>query len=323
MDRTERFYKIDQLLKSRRVVPLSLFIDEMSVSRSTVKRDIEYMRDRMLAPIVWDRSAHGYRYDTSEEEDGRQALPGLWFNASEAHALLTMEHLLSNLQPGLLSSQIAPLRSRIRGMLDHGDLASDEVLRRVRVLNMASRQVALNNFETMASAVLGRRRLRFDHYNRRTDRTVSREVSPQRLVHYRDNWYLDAWCHLRNALRSFSVDAIRAVELLDRKARSVGDRALDRELGASYGIFAGRRTQTAVLRFTPECARWVATEKWYPQQESEFDDEGFLILRLPYSNDTELVMDILRYGPDVEVIGPGTLREGVKRRLKAAQSVYE
>lgn len=127
MDRTERFYKIDQLLKSRRVVPLSVFIDEMGVSRSTVKQDIEYLRDRMLAPIVWDRSARGYRYDLSENDDGRQVLPGLWFNASEAYALLTMEHLLSNLQPGLLSSRIEPLRSRIRGLLDHGDLASDKV----------------------------------------------------------------------------------------------------------------------------------------------------------------------------------------------------
>lgn len=265
----------------------------------------------------------GYRYELSSGDAERQPLPGLWFNASEVHALLTMEHLLSNLQPGLLRGQVEPLRSRIRGLLDHGDHAGKEVLRRVRVLSMASRPVENRHFEVVASAVLGRRRLRIDHYNRQTDATLSREVSPQRLVYYRDNWYLDAWCHLRDALRSFAVDAIGGAELLDRKARAIGDKTLDRELGTSYGIFAGSRTQTAVLRFTPECARWVAKEIWHPRQESEFDEAGFLVLRIPYSGDTELTMDILRYGPDVEVIGPAALRDKVKWRHKEARAIYE
>jgi predicted DNA-binding transcriptional regulator YafY len=148
-------------------------------------------------------------------------------------------------------------------------------------------------------------------------------VSPQRLVHYRDNWYLDAWCHLRDALRSFAVDAIGGAELLDHNAKAVAGKMLDKELGTSYGIFAGSRTQIAVLRFTPECARWVAKEVWHPRQDSELDEEGFLVLRIPYSGDTELVMDILQYGPDVEVIGPGSLRDKVKRRHREAHAIYE
>ena len=56
MDRTERFYKIDMLLREISAVPLSRFAEEMEVSRSTVKRDIEYLRDWFNAPIVWDRS---------------------------------------------------------------------------------------------------------------------------------------------------------------------------------------------------------------------------------------------------------------------------
>jgi predicted DNA-binding transcriptional regulator YafY len=72
-------------------------------------------------------------------------------------------------------------------------------------------------FEVIASATLARKRLRIDHYNRQNGQTVSREVSPQRVVHYRDNWYLDAWCHLRNDLRSFAIDAIQAATLLETR----------------------------------------------------------------------------------------------------------
>ncbi len=199
MDRTERFYTIDRLLRARRRVSLRQLMEELEVSRATVRRDLEYMRDRMAAPIVWDRTQRGYRYDVDEDPDGRYALPGLWFNASEVYALLTMDHLLSRLQPGLLEPHIEPLRTRVRRLLDSGDHPGQEVERRIRVLHMASRQADTRIFASIAHGLLRRRRLRIRHLNRREGRHTERVVSPQRLEHYRDNWYLDSRCHMRNA----------------------------------------------------------------------------------------------------------------------------
>ena len=153
MDRTERFYTIDRLLKARRQVSLRQLMDELEVSRATVRRDLEDMRDRMAAPIVWDRAQRGYRYDIEEDPDGRYSLPGLWFNASEVYALLTMDHLLSSLQPGLLEPHIEPLRIRVRRLLDSGDHPAQEVERRIRVLHMASRQVNTRIFASIAHAL--------------------------------------------------------------------------------------------------------------------------------------------------------------------------
>ena len=113
MDRTERFHLIDQMLCNQRVVTRAQFLDALEVSPATFKRDLEYLRDRLMAPIVWDRERRGYCYEKSP--DGEQfQLPGLWFNTSEIQALLSMDALLANLQPGMLSNHIEPLRSRIR-----------------------------------------------------------------------------------------------------------------------------------------------------------------------------------------------------------------
>ena len=95
MDRTERFYRIDKLLRSHRIVPLERFLDDLSVSRATFKRDLEYMRDRLNAPIEWDREAGGYRL--RPDAQAAYQLPGLWFNDSEILALLTMEKLLEDI----------------------------------------------------------------------------------------------------------------------------------------------------------------------------------------------------------------------------------
>jgi predicted DNA-binding transcriptional regulator YafY len=321
MDRTERFYKIHQLLESRRVVPREIFLDELGVSLATLKRDLEYMRERLHAPIVWDPASRGYRFDATPEGP-TYALPGMWFNASEAHALLTMQRLLENLQPGLLDAHIKPLRTRIRALLETGDHSIDEVQRRIRILHAAARSVQPRHFEVISTAVLRRKRLIINHYSRSRDEEAEREISPLRLVYYRDNWYLDAWCHVRNALRSFAVDTIRKAVPLDCAASELPDQALDAEFEAGYGIFAGRDTRIARLRFSAERARWVAGEQWHPKQEGRYDREGRYVLEVPYSDDRELIMDILKHGPEVEVLGPGALRDRVARTLGQALRQY-
>lgn len=321
MDRTERFYKIERMLRNREVVPIRDFLDELGVSEATFKRDIEYLRERLNAPIPWDREKRGYRLYDPDPENPRHELPGLWFNSSEIHALLAFHHLLDHLQPSLLTPHIKPLQERIRKLLKKDDHSFEEIARRIRVLPLAARRIESPCFQSIAHALLARRRLHLTHYHRARNEKTEREVSPQRLVHYRDNWYLDAWDHGKNALRSFAVDSIRKAAIIDKKARTISDKALDAELAVGYGIFSGRKTQWARLRFTPERARWIANEQWHPRQKSHFEN-GAYILEIPYSDDRELVMDILKYGPDVEVLAPEALRVKVLEYLSQANDQY-
>jgi predicted DNA-binding transcriptional regulator YafY len=322
MDRTERFYKIHQLLAAREAVRISEFLDALGVSRATFKRDLEYMRDRLNAPIEWDRERRGYRLAGDAAEAGRYQLPGLWFNPSEIRALLTMQHLLADLQPGLLGPHVKPLLARLRALLGSGEHSAEEVERRIRIIHLGARRLALPQFELVANAVLDRRRLHIVYVSRSSNERTERDISPQRLVHYRENWYCDAWCHLRQDVRSFAVDAIQSAQLLDQKAKAVPERELDEVLAAGYGIFSGRKTAWAKLRFSPERARWVSTEQWHPQQQGRFERDGSYLLELPFSDHRELAMDLLRHGPHVEVLEPASLREAVKEQLAAALKQY-
>jgi len=238
MDRTERFYRIDRLLRERRIVPVRVFLDALEISLATFKRDIEYMRDRFHAPIVWDRQRGGYAFTDAEKHAPAYELPGLWFSAGEIHALLAAEKLLEDVGSGLLAGQLAPLKNRLEQLLGSADHSAEEVRTRIRLLHAGRRKMALPHFETVAAATLKRRRLKLRYYSRVNDAVTEREVSPQRLAHYRDNWYLDAWCHTRDGIRSFAVDAIRGAELLDAKAKAVPDKDLDEELASGYGFLA-------------------------------------------------------------------------------------
>lgn len=250
MSAMERIYQIDQILSKRRAVPRHELQERLGVSRATLKRDLAYMRDRLNAPITFDRELGGYRFANQEKHAGAPyVLPGLWFTAAEIHALLTMRQLLSNLDPsGLLGPQIQPLLARLSGLLGSADNSAEEIQRRIRIQAVGARDYHLEHFQAVGSALLRRKRLLIRYHARGSNEVSEREVSPQRLNHYRENWYLNAWCHLRNGLRGFSVDAIQQAEILDTPALDVPDQHLDELLGTGYGIFSGDRVTWAVLR---------------------------------------------------------------------------
>ncbi|MGD8911741.1 MAG: YafY family protein [Candidatus Thiodiazotropha sp.] len=321
MDRFDRIFELNRILQSARYpVSRQRLEQELECSRATVKRLIEEMRLYLNAPIVYDRKLNGYRYDANEGE--MYELPGLWFNASELHALLAVQQLLEAVQPGLLESHLQPLRRKIDSLLRRQQGQGGESLsNRIRLIRAAARPSS-PFFTLVAGGLAARRRLLITYYNRSGDTVSEREVSPQRLTHYRDNWYLDAWCHLREGLRTFALDAIRDLRQLDLDARNVEKDELERHFAESYGIFSGQAKSLAVVRFASHAARWVATEEWHPKQRSRWLEDGRYELTLPYSDTPELLMDLLKYGPDVEVISPPDLRQAIQQRLQAALDNY-
>jgi predicted DNA-binding transcriptional regulator YafY len=324
MDRYERILSLHRILKSARYpVPLARLLDELSCSRATAYRDIAFLRDALGAPIESDGDNAAYHYAADEGE--RFELPGLWLTSEELQALLALNELVGRTGPGVLSSALAPFRARIDRLLSNqADGAAKRFpLERIRVIGYGTRKVDEATFRHVASAVLERRRLKFHYRARSTDQPTERTVSPQRLSHYRDNWYLDAFDHGRSALRSFALDRIKQAQLQDQPADDHDEAELNKHLASSYGIFSGPPKAWATLRFSPHTARWVADEHWHSQQQGTWLTDGRYELKLPYSNSKELLMDVLKYGPDVEVVAPVSLREEMKILLQLALGAYQ
>jgi predicted DNA-binding transcriptional regulator YafY len=320
MDRFDRIFDLHKLLSAaRQPVSRQRIEQELECSRATAKRIIESMRLYLNAPIKYDRDRNGYYYDPSEGE--MYELPGVWFNASELHALLSVQQLLNEVQPGLLEQQLAPLTQRIESLLQLHNSTSEGLSGRIKILRAAARPPG-PCFQQIADALARGKRIELDHLNRKSGATTRRQVSPQRLIHYKDNWYLDAYCHLRKGLRTFSVDAIGDARPLDKKSKEITSEELDQYYGSAYGIFSGAADKTAILRFTPEVAPWVATEQWHPQQKGEWLEDGHYQLSIPYNSSTELVMDILKYGPNARVVEPEDLRNEIRQKLTSAYQQY-
>lgn len=321
MNRFDRMYRLYGLFTSSREARSAQSLQaDLGCSRATLMRAIAELRSLFDAPLIWDADARGYRLDGAAP---RTQLPGLWFSADELQALLLVHSLLSGLDQGVMPEQFDTLRGRIMTVLARGGVSPQRASQVVRVLTLASRPADALTFRTVVSATLAGQQLNFRYQARSTGRHSKRQVSPQRLLRYRDNWYLGAWCHTRQGLRTFALDAISDASRSAEPARVLPDAEIERHFGASYGIFGGPAKEQAVLRFAPGRARWVASERWHPAQCGRRLADGRYELTVPYGDPTELILDILRYGPEVEVVSPPALRSTVAERLRRAAALYD
>jgi proteasome accessory factor C len=324
MDRFDRIFKLHNLFANRRTpISMKALKQELQCSRATVARALEEMEDYLGAPVEYDKKRNGYCYNRRDGEHLYE-LPGLWFSADELHGLLICQHLLTRIGPGILQDQIRHLQNRIETLLALHPEAAKPKLANVKFLTVGGRCLSdSRHFLNAAAALFGGKRLRIDYRARSSDERSRRDISPQNILCYRDNWYLDAWCHLREELRIFAVDKIESAEILPEDAVTLPESELHAYFASAYGIFSGIAKYTAVLVFSAERARWLADEHWHPEQQTRWLDDGRFELRIPFNDHRELLMDILKYGADVEVREPDFLVTAVVEQAERMQAMYQ
>ncbi len=314
----QKIYKLHEILNGRRV-PISKadILKKMECSESTFKRVREYMQDHLNAQIDYSLEKNGYLYANQNYE-----LPGLWFGTDELLALVSLEKLLSGLNVSVLNTHLMPFKARIDQLLKHQRI-NVENLHRMRILPINARINKPDQFQYISAAVVLRKCMHITYHARGSNEISQRIISPQRLLHYRDNWYLDAWCHLKNQLRTFAVDKIQQLQNSQTSCIDIADEILDAHFKSGYGIFSGEAKHIATLVFGVKRSRWVADEAWHPDQKFTWLCDGRYQLEVPYADERELIMDIMRHLPEVEVVSPESLKHLLVQHLEESIKTHK
>jgi len=321
MDKWEKVVLLHRLLSRSAYSVLKVkILSELECSEATFHRIRSFMQSNLGAPIVFDRRYGGYRYDKTDDEPFE--LPGLWFTRNEIETLLCLDHAVESMQGSFFGDILAPVKKRFEPLLKAQKTRMAALHDRIKIVPIQSRRIDETLFRTVAGAVMRKRRLRIEHAKLPEETPTARIISPQTLVRYRDNWYVDAFCHLRNELRTFALNRIESAKPAKGKFRKVSAEKTQAFFADSYGIFTGPADKKAEIEFTGTAAREVSQEKWHPKQEGEWLDDKTYRLTVPYGHSRELLMDILRWGEEAEVIGPMELRETIKTAVAGMQKKY-
>lgn len=329
-----RLHRIDQLIQEAGIVSFEKMQQELQCSSPTLKRDLRYMREELGAPIVYSYTQNGYYYaqDSKIASNKLQSvsapIPASWYGADELYVFMSVLQMLDRIQAdksGLLSGDMRPLRARLLSLVRSDMITTRELAKRVKVIGDEYKHVNLPYFPLVGYAVSHRRRLRITYFAQGRGVESLREISPLRLVHYKNRWYVDAWCHQSDGLRKFAVENIRSAELSKKKCCSVAMRTIEDYFDSTYGIFSADQQEraTAKIRIDATMAPYVRNEIWHREQTMTSAEDGSIVLEVPYAVETELLSRILGLGVHARVLAPAALAERVAKEAAAVLRQYD
>ncbi|BDD89161.1 helix-turn-helix transcriptional regulator [Desulfofustis limnaeus] len=301
MSLLERIHFFHQELTRNRYPNARTLMREFEISQATARRDIAYLRDRLLAPLAYDQQKNGFYY-----EQESFSLPFL--NNSRIALLLGMLNRFAE-ETGLKQlPEIKQLEQRLSALLDGDYQRLNDILHCEWIeVEHPDPQV----FDTTLEAIVRQRRLELTYSTLKQEQT-KRIVEPLKLINYQGRWYLAAWCTMREEIRTFHLARINNAAVGSRSERSASKS--DYNLDQTFGIFKGPIRYRAEILFTGEAAELVKNQHWHREQEVISSTDG-IIMRLPVSDDRELMMKVLQYGAQAKVLGPLELTNRVKTEI--------
>lgn len=309
----ERIWWLLTQLNAGAKVTYARYRIECERSRATFKRDLDYLRERFGATVVYDPRMRRYALAGDSFE-----LPYLLFDRFHLLMMLGACRQLAEVA-GAEPREIRVLRERIELLLamQYGGKAKDLVS--FAVIRWTRCDIEL--VDVLIAAMTERRMVRFTYHTAHSGEVHRRTVEPYRLHHYRGSWHLAAFCHHRDRPRVFLLGRIQDPDPLDRRFE---ERRFDVTafLEDTFGIYKGGAVQRVVLRFSPDIARSVRDEVWHRDQEMTDLEDGGLLLSLNVADLTEIRRHALMYGPDVEVLEPPELRRQVAEAAEGILKIY-
>jgi predicted DNA-binding transcriptional regulator YafY len=291
---------------------------ELSCTPSGLSDAIATMQNQYGAPIQYREVDRTYYYDP---EQPPFQLPGIWLTAQELRGIVTVLNILRELNDGLVANELDQVQQQLQDYMQQRGLKADDITQRIKVLSVGRRSVNNVVYQQVTDALFGRKQIEIQYAS--IKQTISRrKISPQTLVLYRDNWYLDAYCHQRQQLRTFMLSRINSAVISAEDAIEFNNHELKQHFHNSYGIFSGENTHTAELLFSAHVAHHVAQQQWHPHAKGQWQGDDYQ-LTLPYNDQRELLRDLLAYAPDVQIIAPIELREAYVQRLEDALNINQ
>lgn len=315
----ERYNWFHGQVKAGRYPNARKLAEKFEVSEKQAQREIEFMRDRLCAPLLYESGRRGYEY-----EDDSYELPPVWFKEDELLALCLALRLASTLPDLKLKDSLHELLAKFltfRSLDSHVSLG--EMKEKVSVKNVEYYKVDETVFHKVVDSLFRADPLKISYHTPHKDETTERVVQPLHLLCYMGSWHLIAFCTLKGDLRDFALSRIRTIESFSQAVRLPNRLPSIRDyINKNFGLMSGGESIEVCLKFTPEVSPWISEQVWFSGQEVSLNEDGSVCLRFPVADFREVRREILKYGASVEVLSPLELREEIKNEIEMMAKVY-
>jgi len=315
----ERFLWFHNEVKSEKYPNSRVLAEKFELSQKTAQRDIEFIRDRLRAPLVYVADKRGYAYEEKAYE-----LPGIWITGEELAALFIASRLASTIPDKRLKSSFKSFLQQVVSFctLDT-PFSLDELSERISVKNIEYARVDEATFQMVVDALFYKKALEIYYYSPHKDETTQRVIFPLHLLQYMGSWHVISHCALRGDLRDFALSRIRSINPSpDSLNPDFSPDSIKEYIRKNFGLLSKDISIEVCLKFSPDIVPYVSEQIWHSEQKQSPHSDGSLCLSFSVADLREVKREVLKYGSQVEVLSPAALREEVKEEIQKMGRIY-
>jgi predicted DNA-binding transcriptional regulator YafY len=309
----ERMLRIHQALQSGKFPNASTLAREIEVATKTIHRDIEFMRDRLGLPIEFNPAKNGYAY--TEEVS---AFPNFQITEGELFALIVAEKALQQYRGTSFEKPIlSAIRKMEQSLPDTISLNLADVEQTISFRTRAEPVLNLEIFDTLSRAAAHRQQIELAYRKPGQPQPEKRLVDPYHLANINGEWYLFAYDHARQDIRTFVPVRVQSAKPTGKTFARPQKFSLEKRLRDSFGVHSGEGEYDIVIRFNARAADYVREKKWHESQQLRELKGGGVELKMKLSSLMEVERWILSWGGDAKVLKPRELAEAVRESAEA------
>lgn len=313
----ERFAWFDNRVRAKKYPNTTKLSEQFEISLKTAQRDIEFMRDRLSCPLVYDKNRKGYYYT-----DNTFSLPMTYLSSEELTSLLITRKLLQDISGGIIGDEIKSVVNKITAILKRHIAEADTIDNTLSFELIEYSPAPEKIFRTVLEGCLKRRSLALLYQSPAYEEKTRRIVDPYHLLNYMGTWHLIAYCHRRKGIRNFLISRISELNTTDDTFTIRKNFSIKKHLHSTFGLYKGKPLAQVTIRFSPEKSKWFEGQIWHKDQKERILKDGSLELSFPVARLDEIKREILKHGADIEVIKPKGLRELIKAEAKKIAKIY-
>jgi len=315
----ERYQWFHRRIKSGQCPNAGTLAHRFELSVKQAQRDVEFMRDRLCAPLAYNYAKKGYEYNSLSYE-----LPPIWFKEGELLSFCLALRLSATLPDRSIKASLNGLLEKFLDYCFPGSPTRLKDIRdRVSVKNIQYYRIDEAIFHRVVASVFNRETITISYCTPHSGNKTMRTIIPMHLMCYMGSWHLIAYCDMRGEIRDFALSRIRTIETSAIEI-AVPDSIPDIKeyIRRNFGLMSGAGSCEVALKFTPNVSGWVSEQIWHNAQIIEDLPGGGIILKFPVADFREVRREVLKFGADVEVLYPQELRDDIKEEIKKMSKIY-
>ncbi len=293
------------------------FRKKFEVSRSTVMRDIDFLKDRYMVPLDYSKEHNGYFLS-----DPNYTIPSFLLTEGELFTL----HIILPLMEQYKGTPLEPVfESIMKQMLDMlpKDVAVSTSFNadQVHFISNPQPQIDQEIFFKVLEGIQERKTLDFAYRSIKRQEYIQRKFNPYKILCQRGDWYILGYCHRHQEFRVYNMARIQNISVAERFE---WDESFDinSHIDPDFGVWAQGKSFTVELLFSQEVHTFILERQWHVGQRCCLQEDGRVLLTFETNQFDEILHWVMSFGHKVLVLNPPELKEAIRQEIATMAKMY-